>query len=151
MGIKHARANKDSLRISPSTYWQTEEKLSLTATSHCLHSSPFLKSSSVLVHKCFYSLSSPSCPMPLVKKSTKSNPLAQDRRSIILVQITDLHQDQQHLPAMMLYVRKARVSPWHEYMCEERVPLYRPSQKAEQVNNSYSEYGKLTVNLLDPF
>lgn len=68
-----------------------------------LSSSPFLKSSSGLVKKCFHSLSPPSFPMPLVQRSTKCNPLAQNRRSIIFVQIPGLR--------WCCIIRKAWVSP----------------------------------------
>lgn len=101
-------------------------------TFQCLHDYPFLKSLSGLAYKCFCSLSHPQPS----HASVKSQSLAQDRRSITLVQITGPHQKQHHLPVMMLCITRALSSMASILQCEERVPLQRPAQKAGQDNNT---------------
>lgn len=82
--------------------------------------------------------------MPLVQRSTKSNPLAQDRRSIILVQITGPHQGQQHLLVMLLHIRRAWVSPiawihvWRKGSTVETVTKSWAGQQLKSMANSLS-------------
>lgn len=113
MGTKHARANKDSLRISSYNSWQLEEKLSLIVKLFIVFTiTLFLNLPQVLFINAFtLSLSLiPSLPMPLGQKPAKSKPLAHDRRRITLVQIIGPHQNQQHPLVMMLGIRRASVT-----------------------------------------
>lgn len=66
MGTKHARANKDSLRISSYNYWQPEEKLSLIVKLFIVFTiTLFLNLPQVLFLNAFTLSLIPSLPLPL--------------------------------------------------------------------------------------
>lgn len=67
MGTKHARANKDSLKISSCNYWQAEETLSLIVKLFTVFTiTLFLNLPQVLFINAFALSLIPSLPMPLL-------------------------------------------------------------------------------------
>lgn len=147
MGTKHARSNKDNLRISSYNYWQPEEKLSLIIKLFIVFTiTLFLNLPQVLFINAFALSLIPSLPTPLVQKPAKSTPFSHERRRITLVQIIVPHQNQQYLLVMMLCITTASVT--HCINSHVKKGFHCRDLHKKLIRSTTQENGKLAANLL---